>query len=954
MRPGFGLGLLLIGMPIGSALGAPTDCVALVTGTGRVELRADGAACGTLTAGFAESSWRFHDLEQGGAGQPILENGRRVGLTGRIPLEGGVTVATSTRLEKTPGGFLVRYEMEPSADLAVNSVHATFALPTTGWAGARWEAGASSGTIPRDTGGPTQVYTGAGEALRLVRPDGLALRITPRTDARVLLQDSRQWGPALDVRIGAEAGTWRAGERFAVELEVQFGEEVRLVFDEPVVLEASDEWIPYTASMDIAPGSALDWSGQGLVDAPAGRHGPIVVGQDGHFEFARRPGVPVRIWGVNLCFSALYLDHAQSDRLATRLRMLGYNAARIHHYESGLIDGSQPNSITLAPDALDRLEYLIAALKREGLYVTTEGFVSRPVRCAEVFPGREGTIAMDTFKMLALIDDRAFACWCDFVRAFLTHVNPYTGMALKDDPALASFVLINEGNAGNFVEGLDSLAKPVWMEHYNAWLAARYGDRQGLAEAWATELGDGEDPARATVELRRGAGRRAADLGVFWASVQRESYARMSGFVKEELGLQAPLTDMNGWTETLANQSVRADFDYVDTHYYWDHPNFLERPWSLPSRGWSNGECMTSAGGAGARDRALLRLFGKPFTVSEFNSPPPNRYRAECGLLMGAVASLQDWDGAYRFAYSHSAGNISEPAAMNYFDLASDPLTLASDRAALLLFLRRDLQPAAHRVAVRLDPAEALGEPAALPSPEFPIRELAYVTGLGTRVGAGDEDLAFAANGAAEAKGLTGSPGSSAALAEAIGALRERGWLAPDNPTDPEVGILASETGEIVLDAKRGTLAIESPRFAAVFAARPGTTVTAGPLAVTLEGSGGAVWVASLDGEPLATSGRLLVVHLTDMQNTGERFRDSERKTLEAWGGLPYLARWGTAAITLARAPGAEQGLSCWALGGDGTREGRVDLTQQGGGLALSADVRGPDGARLYYEVARD
>ena len=64
------------------------------------------------------------------------------------------------------------------------------------------------------------------------------------------------------------------------------------------------------------------------------------------------------------------------------------------------------------------------------------------------------------------------------------------------------------------------------------------------------------------------------------------------------------------------------------------------------------------------------------------------------------------------------------------------------------------------------------------------------------------------------------------------------------------------------------------------------------------------VWASSLDGQPLASSSRILVTHLTDVQNSGVRYRDPELTILEDWGGLPHLARNGAADLSLAVADG--------------------------------------------------
>ena len=50
----------------------------------------------------------------------------------------------------------------------------------------------------------------------------------------------------------------------------------------------------------------------------------------------------------------------------------------------------------------------------------------------------------DLFKGLVFVLDSALANWAAFSRNLLTHVNPYTGLAWKDDPALAGLSLVNE------------------------------------------------------------------------------------------------------------------------------------------------------------------------------------------------------------------------------------------------------------------------------------------------------------------------------------------------------------------------------------------------------------------------------------------------------------------------------------------------------------------------------
>ena len=129
-----------------------------------------------------------------------------------------------------------------------------------------------------------------------------------------------------------------------------------------------------------------------------------------------------------------------------------------------------------------------------------------------------------------------------------------------------------------------------------------------------------------------------------------------------------------------------------------------------------------------------------------------------------------------------------------------------------------------------------------------------------------------------------------------------------------------------------------------------GATLTAGPLAVRIQDTPATVWVSSLDRRPLASSRRLLVAHLTDLQNTGARFAEASRRTLQAWGHLPHLVRAGRAGIALHHdAPGT---LKAWALDTSGHRVGELPMRVADGGALLDLDVRGPAGACLAYEIA--
>ena len=61
--------------------------------------------------------------------------------------------------------------------------------------------------------------------------------------------------------------------------------------------------------------------------------------------------------------------------------------------------------------------------------------------------------------------------------------------------------------------------------------------------------------------------------------------------------------------------------DYVDDHFYVDHPEFVEQSWRLPSRCPNTSPIAGGAGGG--RHITFTRLFDRPFTLTNTTTPVP-------------------------------------------------------------------------------------------------------------------------------------------------------------------------------------------------------------------------------------------------------------------------------------------------------------------------------------------
>ena len=922
---------------------------ALVSPGGRVRLSLKGHRVAEIEPGLYEAGWRaagFSPARDGGAGQP---------LRGRINAQSGTVVDTELRVQEVAGGARLAYRLTPRSSLSLNSIYVGVELPIHLVAGQGFTVDGQEHEIPADFD-ETGLYSGQTRDLALRLRGGRDLRLAVDPPQRVLVQDNRRWGPRLVVRIGPSWGSperWPAGKALDVSFTLTAPEGMNVEFDHPVTLQAGEDWIPLDLEMDIEPGSALDFSGMGQLDPPAGKHGRLIACDDGTFAFAERPDRPQRFYGVNLCFGAHYLPRAEADRLAERLMRLGYNTVRFHHYERDLVDRSGGISIDLEEKELDQLDYLFAALKERGLYVTTDLFVSRPVFAREVWPGAEGTMEMNDYKMAVLVNERARANLQAFSRRLLGHRNPYTGMTWAEDPALGWISLINEGNSANFIGGVSGRLAEDWRRAWNRYLGGRYGNRQALQDAW--ERAPGGDPAAGTVPLPdsyREESPRGHDFAMFLAHTELDFFREMKRFLREELGCRALLTNMNGWTYPLPMQAVRREFDYADEHFYVDHPRFIERRWSLPARCANTNPVIT--GSVGGLSDSFSNPLDQPLTVSEYNYSFPSKHRAAGGLLTGALAALQGWDTIWRFSYSHSEEEVAEPVRAAYFNLSSDALNQASDRAALCLHLRGDMRPAPHTVAIAATRDQLMESLDAYHDITPPWRQLALITGVGTFVGdlpgRVPADLILPLGDAGGWSGgdvLPAAPYDDETGPKLLDAMRTRGWLA-GNRTDLEAGRFESETGELFIDGEAGMMAVRTPRTAGGYAG-PGRTIEAGPVRAEVREAHAAVWVSSLDEQPIPHSARLLLTHLTDLQNTGSRFGEKARDTLLVWGDLPHLVRRGTATVTLEVRDA--RSARVWTLSTGGRRTAPVEARLGAAALTIPVSTAGPEGARMLYEV---
>jgi hypothetical protein len=266
----------------------------------------------------------------------------------------------------------------------------------------------------------------------------------------------------------------------------------------PLAATIPEGWFAWPAREPVA-GSALDASD--LNEAPAGKLGRVRV-QDGHFVSG--DGSRLRFWGANLGAAECFPDADGARLIATRLARGGVNIARLHHLDNGWGIGTggslwrkgRKDMGDFDPAQLDRLHRLIAELKAAGIYSNLNLKVSKTLTEADGFPASVAQVP-DFQKRVDIFQRRMIDLQKDYARHLLTSRNPYTGLSLVEDPAIAVVEINNENSLLGFWtrdlgRGTHRFAEPFRSELaalWNKWLASQYPDDASLAAAWGTDTG---------------------------------------------------------------------------------------------------------------------------------------------------------------------------------------------------------------------------------------------------------------------------------------------------------------------------------------------------------------------------------------------------------------------------------------------------------------------------------
>jgi hypothetical protein len=627
--------------------------------------------------------------------------------------------------------------------------------------------------------------------------------------------------------------------------------------DLKVVLAASDQsvlkplqvtgpmdegkWYAYPTAKGKTGSHFVDWSG--LLDAPAGKHGFLQV-KEGKFVFEN--GTPVKFWGTNLVAKDIFASHQEMDSLASRLAKMGANMLRLHHMDAPWsvpnIFGNKKGTRSLDSAALDRLDYLIYAMKNKGIYIFMDLLVHR-----EFTPEDGVDQPMERGgKMTGFFNEKSIELQKEFATQLLTHYNPYTKLQYKDDPAIAASEFINESSLYTHFSG-DALSPYYRQELQNKFLEIPAHKDKKLS-VFGMEYSGHRATLRESV-----VGDTRASLD-FITATEKKYYQTLNSHLRS-LGVKYPLAGSNFPPPILAALHNNTDLDFIITNEYWDHPQVwkINDDWDrVLWAPFDNNPQLKNLAWTLVRSKSWFRVKDKPFMITEWNHCYPNEYVLEGVPLISAYGALQGWNGILEFDIRH--GQQGEERITN-ISLSRKPEDMAHWVMAAPAFLGAYIKEAPGEVieGVRPDQVQELPSYSDFLETNY---HLPYITKV---------SKSFAQKSSQNHQQFN------------------KFW-------DSETKVAKSETGELTLDGKKGWLEFSAAKLQGAVGFIKDHSFNLQDISFQVKNSHASVLAVSADQKDLSQSSSIYLVVTGPTKMTSQTYSHT-RNSLKDIGKLPVLAQ---------------------------------------------------------------
>lgn len=192
----------------------------------------------------------------------------------------------------------------------------------------------------------------------------------------------------------------------------------------------------------------------------------------------------------------------------------------------------------------------------------------------------------------------------------------------------------------------------------------------------------------------------------FLDDTEKAYYQEMIQYLKTVVSVDKPMTGTQANYGGLVAQKTANDLmDYLDVHYYWDHPHNTGRAENM---WWMKNKPMEQE----PRNSIVRRIVeahveNMPLTIGEFSSNMLNDYAVGGLLLAAAYGAYQDIDGLFLFNYYRVGGDerdsLDPDQVVHWYNILGHAGAEAMMPLVRNIFLRGDVSSAREVIKLPID-----------------------------------------------------------------------------------------------------------------------------------------------------------------------------------------------------------------------------------------------------------
>ena len=610
------------------------------------------------------------------------------------------------------------------------------------------------------------------------------------------------------------------------------------------------EWYPLNIKNVNLTSTYIDWSN--LLDKPSGKRGFLKVDGD---KFVFEDGTPAKFYGGVVVGAAAFANREQADSLTAKFAKLGANLLRLHLIDADWFDGNifdkKYGTSKISEESIEKIDYLVSKCKEKGIYVFIDFCANRQffeIDGVTQQPKEEGA------KQVGFLNRKLIDLQKRFIAQFMTHKNPYTGLAYKDDPTIALAEFINETSA------YTQFGENHFVGIYGEDLQKRWEEEGGLGEAPLFTL-DYDNSHRGKLAFKNKVEVSFAEALRFYQKIEDDYFAEMHKFI-DSLGLKLPVTGSNMPQPILSLVQSTKVHPYAANDAYFDHPKTWEiaaktgeDPWERRyEAGVDNISQILSPQYSTIVNLAYFVNKNQPF-MAWGDQSFPNEYRLEGQAVITLYSLLHGWSGLLHHEIDHS---ILGNEKFDLFMWNRLPEVVAM-WAVMSPVFHKNLIKEAQNVCIEEINDEKIVSNASYSTFLWDNWQIPFVTKVGKDF-VGEKEI---------------NPYPETRFNEFI---------------DSRGKIVKSETGELVLNYGKGFLEVRAPFVEGAIGNLSNDTVALKNIKITAKNPWSAVIAVTADGKELSAAKKFYLAVITPSKMTGQEY-NRYRDKLASVGDLPVLSQ---------------------------------------------------------------